>query len=328
MNHTLLDALRVRLLARRNAVRTIDTYLALAGEFLDGRGREPPTRADVERFLARPKVKGGTRAASSFNQALSALRVLGSVAVSGGVWPSDPTADIPMLKDPPKDPNFLDRDELTAMFRAAAATTAPPARARELALLAVLTTTGLRVSEVQALSTDQLEYARSRLTNVVGKGATKHHIALPPSALVLVHDWLGHRALLAPSSERGLFVSDIGRRWSVRTLQRHVNALAVRAGIGRRVAPHALRHTVGTLGLALGIDLASLSDVLRHGDLDTTKRYVHLATERKRAAAELLDALIPLDVLPVRTSAQASDVRDAPGLDTQAHLGDNVGKVA
>lgn len=328
MSNTLIAALQTRLLARRNAPRTIDTYLTLASEFLDGLGPEPPTRADVERFLARPRTDGQQRAPSSLNQALSALRVLANVAVTSGVWEQDPTAGIAMLKDPPKEPNFVGREELTLMFRAAASMSAPVSRARDLALLAVLTTTGLRVHEVEALDVTQVDDLRSSLLNVLGKGGTRHHIALPPSARLLLHDWLGHRAQLAREDDRGIFVSNTGRRWTIRTLQRHVNALAERAGLTRRVAPHALRHTVGTLGLSLGIDVLSLSAVLRHGDLSSTKRYVHLATERKRAAAHLLDTLIPAEVLPSAEISEARVIHNNEGLDQYGDLGDNVGKVA
>lgn len=322
MKHTLLDALRVRLLARRSAARTVTTYLALAGEFLSDLGPEPPRRMHVELFLARPRIDGGVRAASSFNQALSALRVLGNVAVTEAIWPVDPTAGISMLKVPRKEPNFLDRIELTQMFRAAASLPTPHERARELALLAVFATTGLRVSELQALNVDQVEYSRGRLLDVLGKGSTKYHVALPTSALILMQEWLGYREQLAAAGERGLFVGDAGRRWSIRTLQRHVNALAVRAEFTRRVGPHALRHSVGTLGLAIGIDLASLSDVLRHADITTTKRYIHLATERRRMAAARLDTLIPPEALPLGSSAQASVIEDATGLDSEYHFDD------
>jgi integrase/recombinase XerC len=328
MSNTLLDALRIRLLARRNAPRTIDTYIALAGEFLDGLDTDSPTRADIERFLARPRSDGQRRAPSSLNQALSALKVLSNVAVTGGVWRDDPTKDMVMLKDPPKEPNFLGREELAVMFRTAASLPTPVDRARDLALLAVLTTTGLRVHEVQALDVTQLDELRSSLLNVLGKGGTRHHIALPPSALLLLHDWLRLRATLSREDDPGMFVANTGRRWSIRTLQRHVNALAERAGITRRVAPHALRHTVGTLGVSLGIDVLSLSAVLRHGDLSSTKRYVHLATERKRAAAHLLDTLIPAEVLPIADISQGGDIHNSKGLDQYEHLDDNVGKVA
>lgn len=328
MQHPLLDALRVHLVARRKAARTIATYLELSEAFLRLLGETPPTPADVESFLARPRLVGGRRAASSINQALSALRALARVGVAGGTWTHDPTADIAMLREPTKEPTFLSREELSAVFRAAARTDDPSARARDLALIAVLATTGLRVHEVVALDIQQLERTSGTLLDVRGKGETRHHVAVAASTVALLDDWLGHREHLDRVDERALFVSNAGTRWSIRTVQRHVSALGERAGLAKRIAPHALRHTVGTLGLALGIDILTLADVMRHSDLATTRRYVHLGTERKRRAADILDRLVPPEVLPLTDKSQAGDVLHLSTVDTKGDLDDNVSKAA
>lgn len=328
MQPPLLDALRVHLLARRKAARTITTYLDLAQSFLRLLGETPPIPSDVESFLARPRLAGGRRAASSINQALSAVRALARVAVADGTWPRDPTADIAMLREPTKEPTFLSRDELSAVFRAAARNDNLSARARDLALLAVLATTGLRVHEVVALDIQQLERASGTLLDVRGKGETRHHVAVAASTVALLDDWLRHRERVARVDERALFVSNAGTRWSIRTVQRHVSALGERAGLAKRIAPHALRHTLGTQALAMGVDILTLADIMRHSDLATTRRYVHLGTERKRRAADTLDRLVPSEVLPRTETSQAGDVFHLSTVDTKGDLDDNVSKAA
>lgn len=66
------------------------------------------------------------------------------------------------------------------------------------------------------------------------------------------------------------------------------------------------RHTAGTLLLTLGTDLGTVAEMLRHSDLNTTRRYTHLIDERRRDAVRRLEVTIPKEILPVPSSTTRS----------------------
>ena len=109
--------------------------------------------------------------------------------------------------------------------------------------------------------------------------------------------WLEERRTLAADSEHALFVSPSGRRMSIRSVQRLVVKLRQAMGTAKRVTPHTFRHTCATLALTMGTDLSTVSDLLRHADLNVTRRYLHLVDKRRREAVCRLEVALPSDVV-------------------------------
>ncbi len=191
-----------------------------------------------------------------------------------------------------------------------------------LAMLALLSQGGLRVHELVALDVRQVDAPSATLVGVAGKGGTIVDVPLNSETLALLADWLGERASVASEREPALFVSSRGRRMSIRSVQRRVENLRVAVGTAKHVTPHTFRHTAATLALTLGCDLATVGDMLRHADLNTTRRYVHLVDERRREAVRRLGGLIPRDVLPIESAGDASIAPEHGGLDAQYPLDD------
>jgi integrase/recombinase XerC len=194
-----------------------------------------------------------------------------------------------------------------------------------LAMLALLSQGGLRVHELVALDVRQVDTPSATLLGVAGKGGTIVDVPLNPETLALLADWLGERASVAGVREPALFVSSRGSRISIRSVQRRIENLRVAVGTAKHVTPHTFRHTAATLALTLGCDLATVGDMLRHADLNTTRRYVHLVDERRREAVRRLGGLIPRDVLPIKSTGDASIAPEQPehgGLDAQYPLED------
>ncbi len=293
----LVDLFRRHLLADSRSSRTVRTYAAVAAAFFACLGGRDPARGEVESFLARPRADGARRAAAGRNQELAALRALAAFAVRDGYWPANPTDGVPFSREAPRDPAVLNTNAVGRFFRAAAEH--PPAgeRAQALAVLALLSQAALRVHELVDLDLGQVDLASGTLLSVKGKGNTVHDLPLNAPAVALVSGWLSERSRRVASGERALFVSDRGTRLSARTVENWVARLRPHVGTAKRVTPHTFRHSAATLALTMGTDLATVGELLRHSDLNTTRRYLHLVDARRREAVGKLAASVPADVL-------------------------------
>ncbi len=298
-----VPAFEQHLAASHRAPRTIQTYTAVIASLTHTLTAsnvltDPPTRHDIEVFLARPRLDGEPRSAAARNQELAALKVFTRFAQREGEWATDPTAGIAFCREPPHDPAVLTAPELAALFRVAASKSRPRERARNLALLAVLSQAGLRVHELVGLDVAQVDLGTGTLVAVKGKGNTVHDIPLNTPAVALLTAWLTEREARARTGVTALFVSDRGTRLAIRTVERLVETLRAKMGTPKHVTPHTLRHSFATLQLLGGTDLATVAETLRHTDLNVTRRYLHLIDTRRRESVRRLAITVPVDVLP------------------------------
>jgi len=290
--------------------RTAGTYQRIVDEFVEWeaeRGDEgQPSTVAIEAFLARPRRDGLPRSPATRNQELAALRAFARFSHRRTGWTEDPTAGIAFLREPRRDPTVLVPSEVRRLFEAAAKSSGPD-RARNLAMLAVLTQTGLRVHELVALDEGQVDLESRTLLGVHGKGATVSDLPLNQETVALLASWLEERsarALEVPA----LFLSSRGARITVRTVQRLLVRLRGAMGTKKKIVPHTLRHSAATIALLLGADLSTVGDLLRHADLNVTRRYLHLVGERTREAVRRLGTTVPASVLPrIDRQLQVSD---------------------
>lgn len=156
---------------------------------------------------------------------------------------------------------------------------------RDRALLEVLFSTGLRVSELCNLPR-YLNLERGELS-VRGKGEKIRVVFLSDSAKAAIKEYLKKR----PDTEEALFVS-ISKQGKVlgkiipRTVQRLVDTYAKKAGIAKRVHPHELRHSFATDLLVNGADLRSVQELLGHANISTTQVYTHLTNKELKEIHE------------------------------------------
>jgi integrase/recombinase XerC len=285
------------------ARRTASTYIHVAAVFVSGLGDgSQPTSRDVECFLERPSADGTQRAPATRNQELAALRCLARFAIREGAWSSDPTLGIAFARVPRQDATFFTMDELHRLFLAALEERSSVMRARNIAVLAVLSQAGLRVHEAVGLNVDQVDVAQEVLVAVCGKGGTCVNIPVSREVSAVLGRWISLRSRIAHFAENALFVSRLGRRLSIRSAERLIRQLRNKAGITKAASCHALRHSTATLSLELGTDLATISEYLRHSSIATTQRYLHNLDGRRREAAQRLARTIPRSVLADSTS--------------------------
>jgi integrase/recombinase XerC len=300
-------------ISTRRALRTSSSYSAVLSAFESflhaSRQPWPPTRPDLEAFLGRRTQDERCRAPATYNQELAALRAFAKFATTTFGWPEDPTRGIRFLREPPHDPAVLTAFEVRRLFVVAAGFK-DARRAGALAIIAVLSQVGLRVHELVALDVDQIDVASATLVGVHGKGGTVHDMPLNAPTIALLSVWLADRERTAGAGERALFVSSRGTRISIRTVERLLEKLRAAIGTAKHITPHTLRHSCATLALRFGSDLSTVADLLRHSDVNTTRRYLHLVDERRREAVGRLATTIPASVLP-----PSCEIRGFPGID-------------
>ncbi|MEE1618867.1 tyrosine recombinase XerC [Brachybacterium sp. J153] len=158
---------------------------------------------------------------------------------------------------------------------------------RDAAVLELLYSSGLRVSELVALDRGSLD-RRERTVRVIGKGDKERIVPVGLPALDAVDRWEheGRSVLLGESRTDALFLGVRGRRLGDRAVRTLVDEHAVRVGIPRHITPHTLRHSAATHLVDGGADLRSVQDYLGHSSLQTTQIYTHVSAERLRAALE------------------------------------------
>jgi site-specific recombinase XerD len=157
---------------------------------------------------------------------------------------------------------------------------------RNAAILALMARAGLRVGEVVRLERGDIELgARFGWAVVTGKGNKTRRVPLSGLVCRALSVYLAVRPAFGTPV---LFVSRSGLPLSARDVRRVVTRLAKRAGIDKKVTPHALRHTFATHALEKGADVATVAVILGHESIATTSRYLHPSEARLVEAVERL----------------------------------------
>ncbi len=155
---------------------------------------------------------------------------------------------------------------------------------RDYAILELLFSTGLRISELCALSIDDVDLTRDEFS-VRGKGDKVRVVFLSDSARHAVQDYLKERkdmddALFVRYGHKANDGKDL--RLSARSVQRLLKKYAAMAGITRKVTPHVIRHSFATDLLQNGADLRSVQALLGHANIGTTQVYTHVTDKHLR----------------------------------------------
>lgn len=153
---------------------------------------------------------------------------------------------------------------------------------KERALVEFLASTGCRLSEAVGIQVNQVDWQRRSVT-VLGKGRKERTVYFSVRAKLMLREYLDHRrgGEMLFAASRVPYAS-----MSPRAVERALQHIGERAGIGRRVHPHILRHTFATQALKGGMDLTIIQRLLGHTDPKTTMIYAELQPEAVRYAYE------------------------------------------
>jgi integrase/recombinase XerC len=236
------------------------------------------------RFLGRGKL---SRAAIQLR--FSALRSFYKYLIQEGVVSASPVKNLSLPKLEKRNPIFLTVKQFATLAAApakemeAASNTADFDAAlyfRDAAILEVIYSCGLRVSELCQLRAGDLDWPQE-MARVRGKGKKERLVPIGRPALDAVTDYW-RRAGYAPTQEMPVFWANAKsiRPLSPRTVQLRLKKYLRSAGLDPNLTPHKLRHSFATHILDAGADLRSVQELLGHAHLATTQVYTHITTER------------------------------------------------
>jgi integrase/recombinase XerD len=194
----------------------------------------------------------------------------------------DPTAHLESPKIRRSLPGYLRLDEVERLLELPDQTT--PLGLRDRAMLEVLYSTGLRVSELTSLRVMDLD-TKVGCVRCIGKGDKERIVPVGRKALAIVEKYLRHGRIALIGTTRGtagafLFVNRRGGRISRVGVWKIFSSYGRKAGLRVPLTPHMLRHSFATHLLERGADLRSVQLMLGHSDISTTQIYTHVVEER------------------------------------------------
>lgn len=183
-------------------------------------------------------------------------------------------------------PGYLDRAQIDLLFQMAEfrASEGDFIAVRNLAILELFYSTGIRLSELQGLSRSDLDLV-SQQAKVRGKGRKERIVPIGNTATLALRNYESKRdeliRAIGPKADRmAVFLSKTGKRISVRTVQKAVTAFLREIDEDSGLTVHSLRHTFATHLLDAGADLRAVQELLGHASISTTQIYTHTSVER------------------------------------------------
>jgi integrase/recombinase XerC len=210
--------------------------------------------------------------ARSIQRMLSAIRMFFRYLRREKHLKANPAEGVRAPKSGKRLPGNLDADRMARLLDIKGK---GPVVARDRAILELLYSSGLRLSELTGLDIDSVHMADATV-GVTGKGSKERIVPVGRYALNALSAWREQRPLLANPEERALFVSKRGTRLKPRSVQARVDYWGKRQGIDTRVHPHLFRHSFATHLLESSHDLRGVQELLGHANIGTTQIYTHL----------------------------------------------------
>lgn len=292
MTEEALAAFERHLRVERNlSIHTVRAYMADLGQFRRFLGEASPgreaegnllERADalaLRGYLAdlyRKKIRK-----ASIGRKLAALKTFYAYLLRQGKIRSNPAELIQAPKAEKYVPKVLSVDDVFALLEDRFG--AGPEGRRDRAILELFYGSGIRLSELAGLNVADVDLAGS-LVKVRGKGARERLVPLGPPSRDALARWIEERPALVREGRTGLegplFLNRAGGRLSGRSVARLLDAWVRESGIGRKISPHALRHSFATHLLDAGADLRSIQEMLGHKSLSTTQKYTAVSIGR------------------------------------------------
>jgi integrase/recombinase XerC len=273
-----------------NTVKAYTRDLAELCEFLGGYyGTESWSWQGVDRlamrgFLGRLARRGLSK--RSMTRTLSAVRSFYRYMHRNELVDANPARAVGAPRLERHLPGYLDRAQIDLLFQMAEvrASEGGFVDVRNLAILELFYSTGMRLSELQGLSRTDLDLV-SQQAKVRGKGRKERIVPIGDTATLAVRNYEAKReALLRAIGPRGdrmaVFLGRTGRRIGVRAVQKAVTAFLREVDEEAGLSVHSLRHTFATHLLDAGADLRAVQELLGHASISTTQIYTHTSVER------------------------------------------------
>jgi len=227
--------------------------------------------AELFSFLAARKGR-----ASSAARLVSSLKRFYQYCLRERRIAADPTLKLDPPKRAPRFPKTLSEADVEALLGAPDVST--PLGLRDRAMLETLYATGLRVSELVALKTFEVNL-QAGVVRVMGKGAKERLVPLGEEAV----EWIARYLKARKGDAEALFITGRGGGMTRQAFWHLIRRHGARAIPGKKLSPHVLRHAFATHLINHGADLRVVQLLLGHADISTTQIYTHVARERLKA---------------------------------------------
>lgn len=234
---------------------------------IEGWSRLQP--ADVRQWLASLRRKN--YAPASMARMLSSLRSFFRYLQRQGLVNNNPAQGIRAPRGEKRLPRTLDVDRAGQLLDQLPADTAP--EVRDWAMLELLYSSGLRLSELTGLDLPDLDLAAGQV-RVLGKGGKQRDLPVGSKARAALQDWLAVRSQLAKDTP-ALFVGERGARIHPSVVRQRLKQ-AGQLELGQHLHPHMLRHSFASHLLESSQDLRAVQELLGHANISTTQIYTHL----------------------------------------------------
>ena len=264
----------------RRDLEGFEDFLKNSGMYVSSTGKiemEKVDRMAIRKYLSFLHRKNKK---SSIARKISTLSSFFKYMVREQVIPSNPAKGVSTPKVEKTLPTTLTVDEAFRLMEAPTTISEKPSEGskekglRDRAILELLYSSGLRVSELVGLNSNQLDLDLG-IVRVMGKGRKERIVPVGVKAIKALEAYLEKRGML--EGEEPIFVNFLGGRLTARSVGRLMKRYTRHSGIFGKVSPHSLRHTFATHLLDAGADIREIQEMLGHSSLSTTQRYTHVS---------------------------------------------------
>lgn len=267
-----------------NTVRSYETDLRHFFNFIKDNNNEPIEAGQIDFHMIRAYLGGLFKKykKTTISRKLSAIRSFFNFIERNGLIESNPAAEISSPKQGSYIPEYLNVDDMFMLLDSPEPVTVQEVRNQ--AILELLYSCGIRVSELTGLNVPDIDF-KERLVTVIGKGNKERIVPIGRKALKAIEKYLELTALIRKKVEsqsklRPLFLNNRGGRLSSRSISSIMKKFVKKYGLVNDITPHSIRHTFATHLVDGGADLRSVQELLGHVSLSTTQKYTHVSLDK------------------------------------------------
>jgi len=259
----------------KNSVDAYKSDIMLFLNYLESQNIDPlnPGYRSIIEYLSFCRKTGiSSRTAARY---LSAIRSFYNFMIKEGIIDIDPLAKVESPKITMYLPEYLTIEEVELLLSSVDDNS--PAGIRDKAILELMYSSGLRISEVVNLDINHVDMEEKFLL-ILGKGSKERVVPFGEKAYILLERYVNEARpiLLKKKLTSALFLNYRGERLSRKGIWKMIKAYARKTGIKKNIKPHTLRHSFATHMIQNGADLRMVQELLGHSDISTTQIYTHL----------------------------------------------------
>lgn len=255
-------------------------------DYLNHRNIKHPdavTKHTLQAYLMTLRKKH--RSVATINRKLSAMKKFHQYLLQEKIVSENVLLAVTRPKQGKRLPVVLSLEEIETLIEASQGET--PLHIRNLAMIELLYGSGLRISELLDLKTEDLHINMGFIT-VTGKGSKERIVPVGSEAAKALKKYLeAARLTLSKTPTPYVFLNRFGKPMSRIGFYQILKELAQKANLGKEVSPHTLRHSFATHLLEAGVDLRYVQEMLGHGDVATTELYTHLSKKQLIAVYDM-----------------------------------------